>query len=265
MTYAFARALVALVLAATEAGAQSLGQTVPNGYFEYLVLLRTPAGALPPISTSTILGVAHPALQFVGRYGYVSDITNPLAKGTAGHDEHSLNSFGLTGIIPAGLAGTVSLTAGISNERCDGCSAQFMAALGGDYRFFASSMSDPQNLGFTVSVQAEAGLGKMEKGTAWSAKLGVPLAASIGAWQGTRVIPFLTPALALVRTSGTGFLPTSFVPGDIAPPSGALFSAGGGVALYNPKSRVGANIGFQYISISAADLQVGVAVSIAWR
>ena len=257
MTYASARALLALVLAAGQAGAQSLGQPLPNEYPEYLVLLRTPAGALIPMATSSILGVAHPTFQLAGRYGYVSDITQPLAEGTAGHLKHSLNGFGLTGIVPAGLAGTLSLTGGVSNERCDGCSAQFMAALGGDYRFFASSMSDPQGMWFTINGQAEVGFGKLERGMAWSAKLGVPFAASIGTWEGTRVIPYLTPALAIVRTSGASGT-------DFGSASGALFSAGGGVALYNPKSRLGANVGFQYISVSAADLQVGVAVSFAW-
>ena len=253
MTYAFARALTALVLIAAQVDAQSLGNPVPNGYAEYLVLLRTPAGALPPLSTASILGVVQRSLQVAARYGYVPDITHPLAEGTAGHEARSLNSFGLTALGAVGLAGTVSLTAGVSNQRCDGCRAQFMAAAGADYRFFASALSDPQSWRFSLGAQGEVGFGTPEQGSAWSAKLGVPVTVTIGAWQGTRIIPFVVPALAVVWASG------------LAEGSGALFSAGGGVTLYNPKSPLGASIGFQYMSVSASELELGVAISIGGR
>ena len=266
MTLDFIRALAAIrvlaVLAALtgvagRAGGQSLGEPVPAGYEDYLLLLRTPAGALPPVTTASMLGVAQQSLQLVARYGYVADITQPLARGTAGREKQSLSSFGLTGVIPAGLAGTMSLTAGVANVRCDGCRAQFMAALGGDYRLFAAGLPGPQNWRLTVGGQAEVGYGKRERGSAWSGKLGVPIAVTVGATEGTRVVPFLVPALSLVSSSGDL--------SDNGSSVGALFSTGGGVALYNPKSRVGASVGFQYVFVSASELAVGVAVSIGGR
>ena len=135
--------LAPFLIAAGNARAQSLGN--PPGYAEYLALLRTPVGALPPLATSTMIGVAQGSPQLAARFGYVADIARPLARGTAGHDAHGFGAFGLTGVLPVTLGATISATAGVANERCDGCRANFMASIAGDYRLFATAVGDPRS------------------------------------------------------------------------------------------------------------------------
>ena len=100
------------------------------------------ANSLPPLATYTLAGIAQQSPEIVARYGYIHDITLPLAPPAGGHAARSLDSFGLTGVVPAGLGATVALTAGLSNERCTGCAGgRFMASLSGDYRILSTSVN----------------------------------------------------------------------------------------------------------------------------
>ena len=95
---------------------QSLGPQ-PPGYREYVSILGTPLGSLPPLATYTIAGLAQHTPQVIARYGFISDMALPLAPESGGHNAHSLDSFGLTGLMPVGLGATVSLTVGASPIR----------------------------------------------------------------------------------------------------------------------------------------------------
>lgn len=245
----------ALILGAPVVQAQSLGAS-PPGYREYLALLGTPTASLPPLGTYTLFGVAQASPEIVARYGYISDITQPLAPETGGHAAHSLDSFGLTGLLPTGLAGTLSATAGLTNERCTGCGgSSFMASLAGDYRIITTSMEAGTTMRLTVGASAEIGYGDPALGSTWTANLGVPLAFKIGDGSGTSIVPFITPSIAFVTANGG--------PGEDVR-AGRLL-VGGGASLFNPKSILGASVGFQYVFVSHTQVQFGVALTIGGR
>jgi hypothetical protein len=237
------------------AAAQSLGS--PPGYREYLALLGTPTASLPLLPTYTVTGVAQRSPELVARYGYVADITNPLAPATGGHASRSLDSFGLTGILAAGLGATVSLTAGVSNERCTGCAgSRFMASVGGDYRVLTTSISTSSAMRLTIGTNAEVGFGHPEFGTTWTADVGIPLALAIGEMSGTQIIPFVTPSVAFVSAN------SSSGSADLRSGRGLV---GAGVSLFNAKSVLGASVGFQYVFVSRTQLQLGVGLSLGGR
>ena len=246
--------LLAASLAAT-AGAQSLGSA--PGYIDYLSLLGTPVASLPPLATYTLFGVAQRTPQLVARYGYVSDMARPLAPPSGGHEAHSLGSFGLTGIMPVGLDGTVALTAGLANQRCAGCSGSaFMASLGGDHRLTTISVDAASATRLVIATNGEIGVGHPATGVTWSADVGLPLALALGPTTGTSIIPFVTPSIA------------GFVTRDAAGNGsrGAVrLLVGAGVALFNAKSALGASAGFQYVFVDKTELQFGVALSLGGR
>jgi hypothetical protein len=259
-----AERLVGLLLLAGAihaAAGQSLGTAPPAGYREYLLLLGTPAASLPPLFTYTLTGIAQQSPELVARYGYVPDMTRPLAPEVGGHAAHSLNSFGLTGIIPLGLGGTVSLTGGVSNERCStGCSgARYMGSVGGDYRLLRMPIGVADDaMRLTVAINGELGIGSPEAGLTETATLGLPLAIGFGGPAATQVIPFITPSMALIASGGRSAGNAS----SVLAGRGLL---GGGVALFNPKSSLGASVGFQYVFVSHTELQLGVGLSIGGR
>lgn len=193
----------------------------------------------------------------VARYGYVPDVTRPLAPATGGHDAHSLDSFGFTGVIPTALDGTVALTAGLSNERCNGCSGSaFMAAVSGDYRLTTISIDAGSATRLMIATNAEVGVGHPATGVTWSADVGLPLALPIGAATGTSIIPFVTPSIA-------GFVTRD--PSGGGSRSAARLLVGAGVALFNAKSALGASAGFQYVFVDRTELEFGVALSLGGR
>jgi hypothetical protein len=235
------------------------GQNVATapGYAEYLALLGTPTASLPPLGTYTMLGVALGSPQLVARYGYNPDITRPLAPNTGGHLARPLDSFGLTGILPLGLGATVSLTAGFSNQRCDGCyGSAFMASLASDYRITTVSLAASNTLRLIVGANAEVGIGHPEIGTAWTANVGVPLAFAIGDQTGTSITPFITPSAAFVSTSGGSSIS---VDGAIR----GLLAAG--ASLYNPKSLFSATVGLETVFVSHTELVLGLSLSFGGR
>jgi hypothetical protein len=240
---------------AAPAGAQSLG-TAP-GYIEYVSLIGTPIASLPPLATYTLFGVAQRAPQLVTRYGYVPDMDLPLAPETGGHDARSLSSFALTGVMPAGLDGTFSLTAGLANQRCSVCSGTaFMASIGGDHRLTTVSVDAGSATRLTIAANGEIGVGHPATGVTWSADVGLPLALAFGPTTGTSIIPFVTPSFAGFVTRGPS--------GSGTRAAGRLL-VGAGAALFNAKSALGASVGFQYVFVNHTELQLGIALSLGGR
>jgi hypothetical protein len=130
-----------------------------------------------------------------------------------------------------------------------------MASLGSDYRIFTTAVDATNAMRLTVGANGEVGVGHPAAGTTWTADVGVPFAFAIGGETGTEVIPFVTPSLAFVGTRGGSSA-------DLLAGRGLL---GAGVALFNPKSMLGASIGFQYVFASRTDLQFGVTLSLGGR
>ncbi|HKO14659.1 MAG TPA: hypothetical protein VJU87_00370 [Gemmatimonadaceae bacterium] len=254
-----------VVLFAPAARAQSGSLLVPAapapppGYAEYVALLQTPVSGLPPLLTYTLVGLAQQSPQFAVRYGYVPDVARPLAGDSGGHEKRSLDSFGATAVLPAGLGSTLALTAGVANERCSGCRAHLTLGIGGDVRLAATAFGNAADaLRLGVGVNGEAGFGMAEQGSIWAGHVGVPITLMVGgASGGTRVVPFLTPGVAYVSASeGTA---------ERGPAHGSRFTGAGGVGLFNAKSSLSASVGFQYVFVRDADLQVGLALSIGGR
>jgi hypothetical protein len=247
-----------LLIAASLAEAQSATGS-PPGFAEYLSLLGTPTASLPPLATYTLAGLAQQSPEVVARYGYVQDVTSPLAPSTGGHTSHSLGTFGLTGILPVGLGGTLSLTAGLSNERCDVCSgsSRFMGSAAGDYRILSTSINEANATRLTLGANAEIGLGFPTGARTFTGDVGIPVAFVVGDATKTQIIPFLTPSLAFVGTRRWSTNTWDVLAGR------ALL--GGGVSLLNAKSALGASVGFQYVFVSKTQVQFGVGLSIGGR
>jgi hypothetical protein len=237
--------------------AQSLG-SLPPGYQEYLALLGTPVASLPPLGTYTLIGIAQGSPQVAARYGYVPDIARPLAPEVGGHVARSLDSFGLTGILPIGLDGTVSATVGLANERCDQCSgARFMGSVASDFRLLSASIDNANVSRVTLGTSGEIGIGFPSGARTLSFDVGLPLAFTIGGGPGTQIIPFVTPSFAYVLTR-------RWLSNDVDVSAGRLL-LGAGVSLFNPKSSLGASVGFQYVFVSGTELQLGVSLSFGGR
>ena len=250
----------AILLSFLFAGARAVAQPItpsPPGYKEYIAILGTPIGSLPPLATYTLAGLAQHSPQVVARYGYVSDMALPLAPDSGGHFAHSVGTFGLTGIFPVGVGGTVSLTVGVANEECDGCSgSRFIGSIDGDYRIFTTSIREAGATRFTVAANYGIGGGNPATGTSWTGNIGFPLAFTIGADSGLQFIPFMTPGIAFVTTTGT-------------PEASAVHSlralTGGGVSLFNGRSNFNASAGIQYIFVPKTQVLIGIGFSYGGR
>jgi len=248
-------AIAPFVIASTAIG-QSLGPQ-PPGYREYVSILGTPLGSLPPLATYTIAGLAQHSPEVIARYGFISDMALPLAPETGGHNAHSLDSFGLTGLVPLDLGATLSLTVGASNEQCSGCAGtRFIGAIDGDYRILTTALHDANANHFTLAVAGEIGVGHPSTGPTWTANLGFPMSFTFGAQTGTRLIPFIAPGWAFLTTNGTST-------GD-GVTSGRLL-IGSGVSFLNPKSNLGASVGLQYIFVNKTQVQIGASLSYGGR
>ena len=244
------------LLIASAAVAQSLGPQ-PPGYREYVSILGTPLGSLPSLATYTIAGLAQHTPQVIARYGFISDMALPLAPDSGGHHAHSLDSFGLTGLLPLGLGGTVSLTLGASNEECTGCTGtRFIGGIDGDYRVLETGLRNANANHFLLAVAGGIGFGHPTTGPTWTANLAFPMSFTYGRDEGTRLIPYIAPGWAFLTTNGvsTGEGMTS----------GRLY-IGPGVMLLNPKSHYSASVGLQYLFVNQTQVQIGASVSYGGR
>ena len=253
---AIAVAAIAPFVFTSSAIGQSLGPQ-PPGYREYVSILGTPLGSLPPLATYTITDLAQHTPQVFARYGFISDMALPLAPDSGGHNAHSLDSFGLTGLLPLGLGATVSLTLGASNEQCTGCAGtRFLGGIDGDYRILATGLHNANANHFTLAVTGGIGVGHPTTGPTWTANLAFPMSFTYGREAGTRLVPFIEPGIAFLTTNGVST-------GD-GVTSGRLYISPG-VLLLNPKSNFSASVGLQYIFVDKTQVQIGASVSYGGR
>lgn len=246
--------LIALVTAPV--AAPVAGQVTQNDAAAYASLVQTPVGALAPIATSTLLDQRQRGAVFAVRYGYIA------TDGAVG-----FNNLGATAVLPMGLQSTISLTAGTIIPTChdqSGCSSGLMLGGGGDMRL--TSFDVATGMRATLSLNGELGYGKPRNvDYAFSGSVGVPIAVTIAATApGMRIVPFITPAfgfgneqVTLDNPGGTG----TFSRGA----SGQRFIIGGGIALTNPASTIGANLGFQHVVFEGGKTQVGITVTFGGR
>jgi hypothetical protein len=239
-----------VTLIAARLSAQVITQSDVNNAAAYAALLLTPPAAVAPIATSTILDERQNGVVLAVRYGYVP--TN----GAAG-----FNNLAGTAVLPVSTGATVSLTAGTTIPNCSGnvagCSPGLMLGAGGDMRIAALGTAPATRI--IVSVNGELGYGKpRDIDHLFSGSVGLPVSLIFNGdpSQGMRIVPFITPAF--------GFGAEQVNSGQSSA-SGQRFIIGGGVALTNSTSSIGASLGFQHIVIDNGKTQVGVSITLGGR
>jgi hypothetical protein len=233
---------VLIVLAATlpaAASAQTLEEEAA-----YLATMRTPAGALPPMLTNTLIDHAQIGASLALRYGY-------LDRGDFNPVTHAI---GVTGVLPAGLGSLLDVTAGVLAGDCSGCNAQLMLGVGGDIRLLGSTMGDVATSPmFTVSLDGEIGYSNADPGSFVSGYVGAPIAL-VQRGTGLQFVPFLTPGFAIGRQSANG-----------VSHSGTGLMLGGALGIYNTDSGVMINAGAQHSFMNGARNTVGINVILGGR
>jgi len=210
-------------------------------------LQLTPAGALPPLLTSTLEAEVQNGVALALRYGYMS----PSDGGP------NANNGGASVIFPLGLGGTVTLTGGVFSYNCDGCKPGLMLGIGGDHRLgdmVLGTGSDGSRIQFALN--GEVGYGQpqgadISNGSVFSGAVGIPISLIPGsrAKDQMRIVPFVTPGFGFGSIRGSGSS------------TGSAVMLGGGLGIYNRSSSVSLGLGFQYIAVSNAATQIGLALA----
>jgi hypothetical protein len=210
-----------------------------NELATYLATMRTPAGALAPMLTPTLLDRAQNGASLALRYGNLG----------SGDFNPSSNTFAVTGILPAGLGSSLNLTGGVITSDCTGCKAELMLGVGGDIRLMASAMGNTSTSPlFSLSLDGDIGYSNADPGSFISGYVGAPLAL-VQRGTGMQFVPFLTPGFGIGRFSQNG---TST--------SGTGLMVGGGLGIYNMESGVVINVGAQHSFMNGARNTVGINV-----
>jgi len=239
-----------MAVAATSPLAAQVSSSDINNAAAYGALLLTPPGAVAPIATSTILDQRQQGVVFAIRYGYVP--TN----GAVG-----FNNLGATAVLPVTPEATVSLTGGTTIPTCSsntvGCSPGLMLGVGGDMRLAALGTAPATRI--TVSVNGELGYGKPRNvDHEFSGMVGLPIALLFNGdpTQGLRIVPWITPAFGFGNEQISSGAPSA---------SGQRAMIGGGIALTNGLSNIGASLGVQRIIITNGKTMVGLSITLGGR
>jgi hypothetical protein len=216
----------------------------------YHAVMRTPIGAVTPVVTSTMIGTLQNGASLALRYGY-------LPTGTL---NGTFNNLAITGILPAGLGSTVSVTGGISTESCDaGCGAKLMLGAAGDIRLMSKVFgTTPRSSRMTVALSGEFGYAQTAGGHVMSGHVGAPISLVPPNVQGAgmQFVPFVTPGFAFGQLSDA-----SLSAGE----SGTKYTVGGGVGIINRESSVSVHVGFQYIGVTNAKTMFGLGIQVGGK
>jgi len=220
-----------------------------NELATYLATMRTPAGALAPMLSNTLLDRAQNGASLALRYGNLS----------RGDLNDNTNAFGVTGVLPAGLGASVTLTGGVlltdqNALLASSSNSALMLGLGGDLRVMGSSMGTVATSPlFTLSLDGEIGYSNADPGSFVSGYVGAPVAL-VQRGSGLQFVPFLTPGFAIGQLSANG-----------ESTSGTGLMVGGGLGIYNTLSGVVVNVGTQHSFMNGARNTVGINVIIGGR
>ncbi len=236
--------LVAAV-AASDATAQTIDEQAVR-----TAIIRTPIGALSPMLTNTLLNRLQNGASLAMRYGYLS----------SGDFNETTNAFAVTGVLPAGLGSTLTLTGGvILNETSPVLGAsetrgQLMLGVGGASRLGGATRGNTATSPlWTVSLDGELGYGNSNPGTYFAGYVGAPIAL-VPRGEGMQFVPFVTPGFAFAKNSANG---TST--------NGSGLMVGGGLGIYNVMSSVTINVADQHQFMDGAKSVVGINVLIGGK
>jgi hypothetical protein len=222
------------------------GQTVDETV-AYRAIGGTPVGSLPPILTNTLLNRLQNGGSLAFRYGHLG----------SGPSNFATHAFGVTGILPAGLGSSISLTAGLIRQDCNGCEVEAMLGAGGDLRLTGMSMGTSSTSPlFTVSLNGEFGWGNRDPGSFMSGYVGLPIAL-VQRGEGMQFVPFITPAYAFGKASESVPL--------IGSESGSALMLGGGLGIYNIATNVTVNVGAQHSFMNGARNLIGFNVVVGGK
>lgn len=210
----------------------------------YITILRTPVGALAPVMTNTLLNRLQNGGSLAVRYGNIG----------SGDFNATTRTLAVTGILPAGLGSNFSITGGVSKADCPGCDASLMLGVGGDLRLTGMTMGTSSTSPlFTVSLAGELGYGRVDPANFFSGYVGLPIAL-VQRGTGMQFVPFITPAFAIARASGSA-----------GSESGTGLMLGGGLGIYNLLTNVTVNAGAQHSFMNGARNVVGINVTIGGK
>jgi hypothetical protein len=203
----------------------------------YLATMRTPAGALAPMLTNTLINRAQNGASLALRYGNLA----------SGDFNPGANTFAVTGVLPAGLGSSVTITGGVIASDCTDCKPQLMLGVGGDMRLMGRAMGTTSvSPMFTLSLDGEIGYSNADPGSFFSGYVGVPLAL-VQRGTGMQFAPFLTPGFAIGQVSSGG-----------VSTNGSGLMVGGGLGVYNTESSVIINVGIQHSFVNGARNTIGI-------
>lgn len=207
-------------------------------------MMQTPAGALAPVMTNTMLNRLQNGASLALRYGHVS--SGDLAPTT--------NSFGVTGVLPVGLGSTLSVTGGLSAYDCSGCNTALMLGAGGDMRLYGAPFGTTATSPLvTVSLDGQLGYSHVSSTSFFSGYVGAPIAL-VARGNGMQFAPFITPGFGFAQESVSG-----------SSDSGTIMMLGGGVGVYNMASNVTVNVGLQHAFITNGNTMLGLTLTLGGR
>ena len=219
-------ALVLFVLLAPAGSAVAQGDL-----FAAAALASTPIGALTPLMSPSMVGRTLDGAQLGLRYGHRGD--------------GSIHTHSIAGsvIFSAGLKSSLSLTAGVRDATCTGCSPRLMLGAGGDMRLYEGGDIAGSGSGLAVSLSGDLGYGRaFGDDDAYSLGIGAPVTLSLAGSgrDAMHIVPFFSPVVGIGQTS----CPTGL---SNCERSGVRMVLGGGVGLWNPMTSVSASLGVNQV------------------
>jgi hypothetical protein len=223
----------------------------------FAALRSSNIGSLTPLLTPAMLRRRLNGAQLGIRYGL--------------RDENGLRTQAIaaSAVFPAGPQSSVTVTGGVLNTNCSGCSSGVLLGIGGDMRI--AEIGDVVQGGslLSVGVSGDLGFAQLKPGSDYAFTLGVgaPITLSIGSGaRGMRFAPYFTPMFGVGETS-TSCPSVAVPPGSPmnCDKSGVALVLGGGIGVWNPQSGVAASIGINHVVHAGAKPVFGINVILGGR
>lgn len=246
-----ARHLVAVTLAtlALPPTAAVRAQTSAGDLRAFAALRTSHIGALTPLMTPAMLTRQLNGAQLGVRYGLLDE------GGVRAH------SVAVSGIFVAGLKSSTTITAGVRDADCTGCTPALLLGVAGDMRVVEIGDAVGSGSALSVAVGGELGYAQLKPGSDYAITLGigVPITLSMrgGEPSGMRVAPYFVPVYGVGQTSTA--CPTG------CEKSGTRWVLGGGIGVWSPGSNISASVGVNQIVLSSAKPVFGVNAVIGGR
>ena len=230
----------------------AFAQTSVGDERAFVALRASHIGSLTPLMTPAMISRRLNSAQLAIRYGFLDE---------GGIRSHAIAA---SAILTAGLQSSMTLTAGVRDDDCTGCTPALLLGAGGDMRVI--ELGDPLGAGsaLNIAVSGEVGYAQLNPGSEHALTLGIgaPITlslANIGTTQ-MRIAPYLMPMFGIGQTSG----PCS-PSGTGCDKNGTRWVIGGGVGVWNAATNISAAIGVNQIVLSGAKPVYGINVILGGR